>query len=164
LFGSGFDTDLGDVSTDGRLTTLHSSLADLSGLALASGSHDVFGPWIQAVAVSGASYDRLDRSTSVFDVGDPDVTVEILGPILEPGGTSLAWLSDKSYTINGHSLVFRVTHGLVRTFFSGDLNEVGGNRLLGVPNATASAPSREPRVQRRSLPGREAHDHRRFVR
>jgi hypothetical protein len=98
----------------------------------------VFGPWIQAVTASGASYDRLDRSTGVFDVGDPDVTVEILGPILEPGGTSLAWLSDKSHTINGHSLVFRLTHGVVRTFFSGDLNEVGGNRLLGVPNAAAS--------------------------
>lgn len=129
-FASGFNRELGNV-TGGRLTTLHSSTHNLNGLDLA----DTFGRWITAVRASGASYQRLDRSAGTLDIGDPDVTVEILGPRLEPDGQSLKWLGDKAHTINGHSLTFRLTHGFVRTFFSGDLNVQGSEHLLEVPHA-----------------------------
>ena len=136
LFNPGaFNTSIGNRSADGLLTTIHDGLADLDGLDLASSSSAVFGDWIQAVAESGATYQRLDASAGVFDIGDAEVRVEILGPILEPDGNSLVWLKDKSHTINGHSLCFRLTHGEVRTFFSGDLNESGGDRLVSFPNA-----------------------------
>ncbi len=135
IFDSGFDTAIGNVSADDQLTTLHDSLADLNGLDLASGSQAVFAEWIRAARDSGASYGRLDRSQGVLDVGDPDITVEILGPVLEPDGQSLEWFSDKAHTINGHSLVFRMTYDFVRTMFSGDLNEDGGDHLARLPNA-----------------------------
>lgn len=134
LFDSGFDTDIGDISTDGRLTTIHDSLEDLNGLDLASGAQDVFAEWIQAVRESGAAYKRLDRSTGIFDIGDSDITVEVLGPVLEPDGQSLRWFSDKSHTINGNSLIFRLTYNFVRVFFSGDLNEKGSDHILSLPN------------------------------
>jgi competence protein ComEC len=70
LFDSGFNTDLGNRSDDGRLMTLHDGLNDLNGLDLASGRHQVFDDWIQAVGGADA-YGRLDRSTGVFDIGDP---------------------------------------------------------------------------------------------
>lgn len=138
LFNSGFNTDLGNQSPDGRLTTLHDQLGDLDGLDLASGSQQVFADWIQAVRASGADYGRLDRSIGVFDIGDPIISCEILGPVLEPGGQSLQWLDDKSHTINGHSLVFRLTYDRVRAFFSGDLNKPGSDLLLAISNGALS--------------------------
>jgi len=140
LFDSGFNTDIGNLSS-GELTTLHDTLQDLNGLDLASGDGAVYADWIQAVQDSGASYGRLDRTQGVFDIGDPEVTVEILGPILENGGQSLRWFSDKAHTINGHSLVFRITYGFVRAFFSGDLNEEGSEHLLSTPNAALNVNS-----------------------
>ena len=137
-FDSGFNTDLGNLSNDNRLTTLHDTLDDLNGLDLASGPHDLFADWIDAVRDSGAAYGRLDRSTGIFDVDDPDITCEIAGPLLEPDGQSLRWFSDKSHTINGHSLVFRLTYRNVRTFFSGDLNIRGSEHLLTAPNSDLS--------------------------
>ncbi len=133
-FASGFNTPIGHRTSDDRLVTIHDTVADLDGCDLASGSHARFAEWISAVAASGASYHRRDRHDGVLDIGDPDVTVEIVGPVLEADG-SLRWFSDKSHTINGHSLVFRLTHGAVRSFFSGDLNRHGSKQLLAQPNA-----------------------------
>lgn len=138
IFDSGFNTPLGNLTAGGRLTTLHNGLNDLAGLNLASGSHQVFADWIQAIRNSGAAYDRIDRSIGVFDIGDPDITCEIVGPVLEPGAQSLRWLGDKSHTINGHSLVFRLNFGHVRAFFSGDLNQQGSENLLNIPNGALS--------------------------
>jgi competence protein ComEC len=137
-FDSGFNTDLGNLSNDNRLTTLHDTLNDLNGLELASGPQELFADWIQAVRASGTTYGRLDRATDIFDVGDSDVTCEIVGPLLEPNGQSLRWFSDKSHTINGHSLVFRLSYGNVRTFFSGDLNIPGSEHLLTAQNGDLS--------------------------
>jgi beta-lactamase superfamily II metal-dependent hydrolase len=136
VFDSGFAEDIGDRSPDGeRLITLHDSLADLNGLQLASGSRDTFQRWIQAVTAQGSSYRALSAANGTLDVGDPAVALEVLGPRLEPDGQSLRWFDDKAHTINGNSLVFRLTHRFVRTFFSGDLNEEGGDHLLSFPNA-----------------------------
>lgn len=136
LFDTGFNTKIGNKSIDGRLTTLHDSISDLDGLDLASGRGAVFADWIQAVKISGANYLRLDQSKGIFDIGDPEVVVEILGPVTETDGVSLKWLSNKSHTINGHSLVFRLSYNKVRIFFAGDLNEEGSDHILQVPNAS----------------------------
>ena len=134
VFDSGFEHSIGDVSNDDRLTTIHDSLADLDGLDLADDHHsDTFGDWIQAVSDSGASYQMLHSGIGALDVGDPEITVEILGPRLEADGESLPWFDDKAHTINGNSLVFRLTHNFVRAFFSGDLNEDGSDHLLSAP-------------------------------
>ena len=130
LYKSGHDTPLGNVTND-HLTTLHSTTADLAGAALS----DDFKKWIDAVKNSGAEYHAADVSTGLLDTGDPDIQIEILGPRRESNGTSLQWFGDKSHTINGHSLVFRLTYGHVRTLFSGDLNTRGARHLLAAPNA-----------------------------
>jgi len=49
------------------------------------------------------------------------------------GRASLPWFHDKAHTINGNSLVFRITHEFVRALFSGDLNENGSVHLLSAP-------------------------------
>lgn len=131
LFDSGFSTDLGDVVND-ELVTLHDTTNDLVGTDLASQSGAVFAAWITAVDASGATYHRRDRSDGVLNIGDPTVTLQIIGPVLNPSG-NLAWLDDKSHTINGHSLTFMLTHGNVRAFFAGDLNVEGSQRLVDAP-------------------------------
>ena len=85
------------------------------------------------IIAKGSAYRRLTAADGVLDIGDPDIALEIIGLRLEPGGQALPWFDDKGHTINGNSLVFRLTYGVVRTFFSGDLNEEGSNHLFSFP-------------------------------
>jgi competence protein ComEC len=128
---SGFAEKLGNLSADGkRLVTLHNQVADLDGLALSS----TFKKWIDEVKAKGSNYRALSSADGILDIGDPDITLQILGPRLEADGTSLRWFKEPAPTINGHSLVFRLTHSFVRAFFSGDLNRDGSLHLLSFPN------------------------------
>lgn len=133
LFNSPYNSVIGNKA-NGKLKTIHSTLSDLDGEDLASGRGRVFEAWIDAVRVSGANYNRVDNTTGIFDIGDPDVKCEVVGPIIESDGKSLKWFSDKAHTINGNSLVFRLTYNKVRTFFSGDLNEKGSEHILNTQN------------------------------
>jgi len=123
------NTPLG-VMTNDRLRTRHSSIVDLGNTTLSDGFND----WIIAVSASAANYEALDATTGELDIGDPEIVLEVLGPVLEPDGT-YDWFGNKAETINGHSLVFRLTCGFVRTFFSGDLNTKGSQHILSRPNA-----------------------------
>jgi competence protein ComEC len=126
VYDSGFATALGDRDTAGDLETLHSSVADLNGTQL----EGVFADWITAVRAEGVPYASVDMSTGTIDVGDPTVQLEVLGPALLPGKRALPWFGNKSETINGHSVAFRLTYRDVRAFFSGDLNTEGSRYLL----------------------------------
>lgn len=121
---SSFNEDLGSVTND-RLRTRHSTLADLGSETQSEG----FKKWIDAVTDSGANYNALDSSVETLDIGDPDLTLEIISPVLEPDNT-YDWFGNKSETINGHSLTFRLSYNHVRTFFSGDLNSKGSKHIL----------------------------------
>lgn len=121
---SSFNKALGRVMND-RLKTRHSKLADLGAETQSNG----FKKWVKAVTDSGANYNALDSSIGVLDVGDPEMSLEIISPILEPDNT-YDWFTNKSETINGHSLTFRLSYNHVRTFFSGDLNTQGSKHIL----------------------------------
>jgi hypothetical protein len=71
---------------------------------------------------------------------DENISVQVLGPIVErargkdglrflktPGSNSLS----ASHTINGHSIVLRMTYGNVRFLFGADLNHESEQLLLG---------------------------------
>lgn len=130
LYAEGHNTELGTVDND-KLTTIHDSIQDLANANL----KDAFGNWIQAVVDSNATYQRVDASNGYLSIGDATVTLEILGPNLEPD-TTFKWFGGKSHTINGHSLIFRIDYDYVRTFFSGDLNIEGSEHLLSIPGNT----------------------------
>lgn len=70
---------------------------------------------------------------------DEDIKVQVLGPITEtvngkpalrflktPGSSSLS----ASHTVNGHSIVLKLTYGNVRILFGADLNEESEESLL----------------------------------
>lgn len=126
VYSSGFCTELGNVTKDNKLTTLHSTLDELKGEKLSAG----FAKWTKAVIDENCNYKSVSAADGVINIGDRTVQLEVLGPKREPDGKSLSWLGGKSFTINGHSLVFCLTHGRIRTFFSGDLNTKGSKHLL----------------------------------
>lgn len=129
LYDSGFNEALGNV-VDGTLHTLHSSLDDLAGKDLT----ETFKKWTDAVRTSGATYLALDRSTGTLDIGDAEIQLQITGPH-KLSDSTLKWLGDKSHTINGHSLTFRLIHDHVRVLFSGDMNVEGSKHILAQPGA-----------------------------
>lgn len=74
-------------------------------------------------------------------MGDPAVTIEVLGPRVDhltgPDRDVFAWFGDKGLTINGHSVVLRLTYRDVRLLLSGDLNVEGSEHLMADPAITA---------------------------
>lgn len=97
---------------------------------------------------------RIARGSNALDFLAPEgIKVEVLGPILtkKDGVTGLALLGDPpegprlgvesenvvrkfsgvsaSHTINGHSIILRITYGKVRFLLTGDLNEQAATTL-----------------------------------
>ena len=124
------ETALGDLdASKSFLTTRHDNLADLAALANIS---DDFKNWQTAVAAEGADYQAVDSDMGTIDVGDSRVTLEVLGPKREANG-SYKWFEDKAHTINGHSVVLRLTFDEVSFMLSGDLNIEGSEHLVNDP-------------------------------
>lgn len=132
-----FDEKLGDLIThdeDRYLITKHDTLDDLSDTKLSS----MFRSWKKAIKDEGdITYHAVDASSSPIDLGDPEITLKVLGPRLEkhPSGNSqiYRWFGDHSHTINGHSIVLRLSYKNVSFIFSGDLNIKGSKHLLEDP-------------------------------
>ncbi len=74
-----------------------------------------------------------DRHLPSYGPGENDVTVRVLGPVLERFGTErvgLRTLGSESVTRNGHSVVLRVDYGNARVLLTGDLNKESQQLLL----------------------------------
>jgi hypothetical protein len=92
--------------------------------------NDAFKDWKHALAGWAANGDvnvrRLERGiTDAFGfLGAGDPAVEVLGPLTTQidGKPALSRLGDAAHTINGHSIVLRMTFGKWRLLFAGDLN------------------------------------------
>ena len=138
-----FDDDqlperLGQLSDDGDfIVTRYSALDELPNFTLSG----TFSNWKLAVEneASIQSYESVDSRTGTIALGEPDLTLEILGPRLEQvnGADACRWFGNHAHTINGHSVVFRLTYKQVSALFSGDLNIEGSHHLLADPAITA---------------------------
>ncbi|HET8758946.1 MAG TPA: MBL fold metallo-hydrolase [Solirubrobacteraceae bacterium] len=101
--------------------------------------NDRFKGWKRALEGWTANGDftvrRLARGTDdAFSfLGPDDPAVEVLGPITTTvdGAPALPKLGDAAHTINGHSIVLRMTFGKWRLLFAGDLNEKAEKILAG---------------------------------
>jgi hypothetical protein len=123
------DNNLGNLDIAQKyLVTRHDGLDDLNSLALS----DSFGVWQQAIANEGTPYNAVDSTTGSIDIGDPDITIDVLGPRLDiyRGKPVYRWFDGEAPTINGHSVVLRLNYGNVSVLFSGDLNTDGAKNLL----------------------------------
>lgn len=156
---------LGPTDTQDGRTFLVGLEEDLRGVS----KDEMNGPfkkWTEALeeysarvlAVGGADLEirRLEKGTlGAFDFLDPEIRVEILGPITRQvgGKPALPFLGNPpddigvghaatnpenkkfsgksaSHTINGHSVILRLVYGNVRILLAGDLNEEAELELL----------------------------------
>jgi beta-lactamase superfamily II metal-dependent hydrolase len=131
------DTTLGDLdSTKTFLVTRHNKIAGLA----ASQLSDEFGSWRKAVMNEDPDYSAVSTDTGTIDIHDPDIQLEVLGPHLETtpaGGLGYRWLADDSHTINGQSVVLRLTYRDVALLLPGDINTDGAKCLMSTPSVSA---------------------------
>jgi beta-lactamase superfamily II metal-dependent hydrolase len=75
---------------------------------------------------------HTDQYVPGYAPGDGDVTMRILGPIVERvnGAPGLRELGSESVTRNGHSIVLRLEYGKARFLLTGDLNTASQRLLL----------------------------------
>lgn len=91
---------------------------------------ELFAEYAEVVAAVPSDVRRLSRDIGHlpgYAPGESEVTITILGPILEnfaPQKRGLRLLDgDAGKTLNGHSIVLRLEYGDVRILLTGDLNE-----------------------------------------
>jgi len=127
-----YDEELGDLigDRDKFLVTRHNTLDELDDDVLS----DTFLDWKRAIKNKGGiHYHAVYSSGPQVDVGDPRISLEVLGPRLEKTGDNklvYRWLGDTPHTINGHSVVIRLTYGAFSFLLPGDLNKRGAEYLM----------------------------------
>jgi hypothetical protein len=124
-----FATGLGNLDSTGKyLITRHKTLGELAGLDL---SED-FASWQTVLTNEGVSYSAVDSTSGIINIGDPNINIDVIGPHLDMvnGQSVFQWFKDESRTINGHSVILRLTFDKVSVLFSGDLNVEGAKHLL----------------------------------
>ena len=128
-----FDTELGRTDGAGAsqvLLTRYGAIQDLDRSQLTS----TLQSWFDAVSGEpGLTCEAVDATSAPLSVGDPAVSLHVLGPRLvnHPQGPAYPWLdSSVAKTVNGHSVVLRLDIGAVRILLPGDLNESGARYLM----------------------------------
>ena len=135
----GLDTELGETVKKGtRRVGLKTSFTTLESLSqLRSGGHlsDVFGRFIEAcrTAKRDGRLGKVQRLSSADGqlAGFGALRVDVLGPVTEDGGAfRYKWFADASHTVNGHSVVIKLTWGSRAFLLGGDLNDLSEAHLL----------------------------------
>jgi competence protein ComEC len=124
-----YETELGKLDAGKQyLLTRHDGLKGLSGLSLTPD----FERWRKALEAEGVEYEAVCSATRTIDTGDPLVTIDVLGPCLDTlnGQPVFRWFDDKPHTINGHSVVLRLTYDDVSVLLSGDVNAASQKCML----------------------------------
>lgn len=126
------------TKVDGRryITELHDDVRDVPDSKL----NPPFQAWKAAFTALRTKAGKKPKSRRLawgdddaFDfLADEGITMNVLGPIPEKIGTKdgLLWLGDASHTINGHSVVLKMTYGNVRFLFGADLNVPSEDNLV----------------------------------
>lgn len=131
------ETPLGDTEEiDGRryLLTRHDALHELAPSDLSPS----FLSFYQSVDRERTIYEAVDSTSPDIDLGEEGLRLEVLGPRLLPHPQThepcLPWLGSGAQTINGHSVVLRLTYDQVSVLLPGDINKAGSRHLLGDPS------------------------------
>jgi len=126
---------LGDLDVTGKyLITRHSNLLDLGAASLSK----EFFEWKDAISKKRIDYKAVDSRDEHLDIGEPKVTIDVIGPRVDIIGGKPAYkkYEDESKTINGHSVVLRLNYDDVSFLFTGDINEKSAKYLMEEPSLT----------------------------
>lgn len=122
------DCKLGNKTTIGNETYLasyHSSLDELDDNDIST----KFKKWKDLILdKGGVNYHSVHSRSPKIDIGDSAIKLEVLGPKIsadEGENPVLKWFGSASKTVNGNSVVLKLTYDRTSFLFGGDLNEVG---------------------------------------
>lgn len=146
----GYDTTLGNKIKNGNkeyLTTHFNSLADLNKLQQSGGIQNLMEKFLYAVNNAYSQgrlkdFKRIDHndrnSIPSNNINGRDFAIEVLGPVTNQFETGLAYeyFDDDSHTVNGHSLVLKLSYGTRSFLFGGDLNIPAEKHLMNHYNVS----------------------------
>jgi beta-lactamase superfamily II metal-dependent hydrolase len=121
------------------LTTGFDSIADLNALKAHGGMLDMMETFLTAVNNALAqgrlqNFVRLDHNSAVAGkvINGKNLSFEVLGPVTSSinGDNAYKYFDDEAHTINGHSIVLKITYGNRSFLFGGDLNIPSEDHLL----------------------------------
>jgi beta-lactamase superfamily II metal-dependent hydrolase len=136
-----FNSELGRKESDGNspyLVTSFDTIDEFRELK-ENGMQDLMQKFLSAVNNAFASgrltnFKRLDYNSDdiVHEINDKKFVIETLGPITKKIDDKIAfkYFKDYSHTINGHSLVLKITYGERSFLFGGDLNIPAEENLI----------------------------------
>jgi competence protein ComEC len=141
-FPNEYNTELGKKVKENDvdyLTTYFSSIDELDALREKGGMLDLFEKFLTAIKKAYAGgrvgdFKRIDYNEKLAfnNINGKSFAIEILGPVSSIIGTELAfkYFDDEAHTINGHSLVLKITYGNKSFLYGGDLNIPSEKHLL----------------------------------
>lgn len=141
-FPAVYNTTLGEKVKVGRksyLKTSFDSITDLNTLRDRGGMQDLMEKFVTAVnnAFSQGrlkALKRLDNTAQPITktINGKTFKIEVLGPVVSNvnNETVFKYFGDEAHTINGHSLVLKLTYGIKTFLYGGDLNIPSEEHLL----------------------------------
>lgn len=133
-----FNTVLGETEQSGGttyLTTRHDRLPDPDSPPLSAS----FKAWISAIKRLRIPYGAVASSMTPLSVGDPCISIDVLGPRLvphpsSPGDQAFVYFGGSdSKAINGNSVVLRLRFQEFAVLLPGDINQPAAVHLLDDP-------------------------------
>lgn len=141
-FPDDYTSGLGRTEKAGKtkyLTTSFDTLDELNALKENGGMLDLLEKFVSAVNNASAqgrlgNFMRLDYKGQIAGatINALPFTIEVLGPVTSVVNNVIAYkyFDDESHTINGHSIVLKITYGSKSFLFGGDLNIPAEDHLL----------------------------------
>lgn len=139
-FPASYNTELGIKKKKNGvnyLTTYFDSIADLNALKANGGMLDLMQKFTFAVSNARQqgrlqNFMRADYQTGLIRVpiAGKTLKLEFLAPVIKHDPVEYLYLDDEAHTINGHSVVLKLTYGSRSVLFGGDLNSQAEDHLL----------------------------------
>lgn len=141
-FPATFNTELGvKVRQNGEsyLTTYFDTIDELDALQANGGMIDLMEKFLIAIKSAKAqgrinSFKRIDYTSSIpaVTINGKKLKINVLGPVTSAidSKTTFKYFEDEAHTINGHSLVLKITFGNRSFLYGGDLNIPSEQHLL----------------------------------
>ncbi len=141
-FPDSYNTELGKKikkGSDYYLVTSFDTLEEFNALKQTGGMLDLLQKFLTAVNNAKTqgrleNFKRLDYKSETItkEINDKQFSIEVLGPVTSDVSdkTAYKYFDDEAHTINGHSIVLKITYGERSLLFGGDLNIPSEEHLL----------------------------------
>lgn len=137
-----YNTELGKktkINSEYYLETSFNTLAEFNALQAKGGMLDLQEKFLNAVNTATSqgrleNFKRLDHTSIINSktINGKDFKIDVLGPVTSQINNKPAYkyFEDEAHTVNGHSIVLKISYGNRSFLFGGDLNIPAEEHLL----------------------------------